>query len=95
MALYKDGYEDILEERRHKSDLKYSMRTRRDVPKYKYTKPRTPEELKKHVFESDRVKYTVEKVSRLNVCLNLRNFFLSLPAKLNLCIKTSMKKSTS
>lgn len=63
MAHYKDGYEDILQERREKSDLKYSLRARPDVPKYKYRNARSPEDLKNHVINSDRVKYTVEKVS--------------------------------
>ena len=64
MAHYKDGgYEDVLEERRHTSDLKYAMKTRPDVPRYKYCKPRTPTQLKEQVLHSDRLRYTIEKVS--------------------------------
>ena len=62
MAMYKDGYEDILEQRRETSDVSYTLRTRHNVPKYKYAKPRTPSQLKTHVMKSDRVKYTVEMV---------------------------------
>ena len=63
MAHYKDGgYEDVLEERRHTSDLKYAMKSRPDVPRYKYCKPRTPAEIKTQVLNSDRLRYTIEKV---------------------------------
>ena len=62
MAPYKDGFEDILEERRRKSDLLYCTRTRKDVPSYKYNKHRTPNEIKEHVFKSQRVTYAIEKV---------------------------------
>ena len=62
LARHKDGFEDILEERRHNSDFKYCIRTRTDIPSYKYCKPRTPEEIKEHVTNSDRVKYRVEMV---------------------------------
>ena len=62
LARHKDGFEDILEERRHTSDFKYCIRTRTDIPSYKYCQPRTPEEIKEHVINSDRVKYRVEMV---------------------------------
>lgn len=61
----KDIFEDILEDRRHSSDAKWAWHTR-DVPLYKYTKPRSPEEIKKHVMQSDRVKYAMEQVSENN-----------------------------
>ena len=59
---YKDGFEDILDERRHSSDIKYCIRKRRDVPKYKYCIPREPDDIKRHVLSSDRVQYVIEKV---------------------------------
>ena len=62
MTAYKDGYEDILDDRRDKSDLKYAMKARHDVPKYKYTHTRSATQLKDDVLCSDRVKYTIEKV---------------------------------
>jgi glyceronephosphate O-acyltransferase len=62
MAPYKDGFHDILDERRRTSDMSFMTRTRSDVPQYKHCIPRTPEEIKKHVLDSDRVKYTVERV---------------------------------
>ena len=62
MAPYKDGFHDILDERRRTSDVSFMTRTRTDVPQYKHCNPRTPEEIKKHVLNSDRVKYTVERV---------------------------------
>ena len=62
MAPYKDGYTDILDERRRTSDLTFMSRARVEVPEYKYRVPRSPEEIKRHVLTSDRVKYTVERV---------------------------------
>ena len=62
MTAYKDGYEDILDDRRDKSDLGYAMKTRTNIPKYKYTHPRSASKLKDDVLNSDRVRYTIEKV---------------------------------
>ena len=62
MAQYKDGYEDIVEARRQFSDLKYILKKKKDVPQYKYSKPRTPVELSQNVLNSDRVKYAIETV---------------------------------
>lgn len=62
MTLYKDGFEDILDERRHASDLKYSLKSRQNIPAYKYQNSRSPNEIKQHVLQSDRVKYAMEKV---------------------------------
>ena len=59
---HKDIFEDILEDRRHSSDLRYSMRTR-DVPKFRLNKARTPQQIKDHVLKSDRVQYAIEQVS--------------------------------
>jgi len=63
MAHYKDGYTDILDERRHTSDLTFMTKPRDDITHYKYRVPRSPEEIRQHVLTSDRVKYTVERVS--------------------------------
>ena len=63
MAPYKDGFHDILDERRHTSDFTFMSRARVDVPYYKHRIARTPDEIKEHVLNSDRVKYTVERVS--------------------------------
>ena len=60
----KDFFVDILDERRHTSDVSWSLR-QREVPAYKYNKPRSPAEVKQDVLNSDRVKYAVEKVKRL------------------------------
>ena len=59
---HKDVFEDILEDRRHSSDLRYSTRAR-DVPKFRLNKQRTPQQIKNHVLKSDRVQYAVEQVS--------------------------------
>ena len=64
MTAYKDGYEDILNDRRDKSDVGYAMKTRTDVPQYKYTHPRSATKLKEDVISSDRVRYTIEKVNK-------------------------------
>jgi len=63
LAPYKDGYTDILDERRHTSDITFMSRARLDIPEYKYHMPRSAEEIKQHVLKSDRVKYAVEHVS--------------------------------
>lgn len=60
-ARQKDFFVDILDERRHTSDVSWSLR-QREVPEYKYNKPRSPAQIKKDVLNSDRVKYAVEKV---------------------------------
>ena len=66
---HKDVFEDILEDRRHSSDMRYSTRTR-DVLKFRLNKQRTPQQLKEHVLKSDRVQYAVEQVS-VSVCFSL------------------------
>lgn len=64
MTAYKDGYEDILNDRRDKSDFGYAMKARTDVPQYKYTHPRSATKLKEDVISSDRVRHTIEKVNK-------------------------------
>lgn len=61
-ARQKDFFVDILDERRHTSDLSWSFR-QREVPQYKYNEPRSPAQIKQDVLNSDRVKYAVEKVT--------------------------------
>lgn len=58
---HKDIFEDILEDRRHTSDVRWSLRTR-DEPVYKNNKPRTINQIMEHVMRSDRVKFAVEQV---------------------------------
>ena len=62
MAHYKDGYEDIMDERRRTHDLKYITRTRHNVPMYKYCHVRSPEQIKCDVLQSQRVRYALEEV---------------------------------
>lgn len=62
MTAYKDGYKDILDERREKNDLKYALKSRTDVPQYKYVEQRSTTKLKNDVLNSDRIKYVIEKV---------------------------------
>ena len=69
-ARQKDFFVDILDERRHTNDLTWALH-QREVPTYKYNKPRTPSELKEHVLKSDRVKYAVEKVMKRGIACNL------------------------
>ncbi|BFZ06861.1 hypothetical protein BsWGS_09899 [Bradybaena similaris] len=56
----KDMFEDILEERRLISDLRYSIKTR-DVPVFKFNKSRTPAQIKEHVMNSDRVQFAIDQ----------------------------------
>lgn len=64
----KDIFEDILEDRRYFSDVKWAWYVR-DVFLYKYSKVRFLEEIKKYVIQSDRVKYVIEQVSDYIVCI--------------------------
>ena len=61
LSRHKDDYEDIVEERRTQSDVRYVTRSR-EVPTYKYNVSRSHAQLKQHVMKSDRVRYTVEQV---------------------------------
>lgn len=54
-------FEDILEERKLNSDLRYSLKTR-DVPVFKFNKARTPAQIKDHVMTSDRVQFAIDQV---------------------------------
>jgi len=56
----KDNFEDILEDRKSTSDLGYVLR-KRDVPKCKLNKERTPSQIKDSVMASDRVQYAIEQ----------------------------------
>ncbi|XP_013398318.1 dihydroxyacetone phosphate acyltransferase-like isoform X1 [Lingula anatina] len=60
--VFKDGYEDILEDRRGNSDLRFAIRSR-EVPAYKYNHPRTSAQIKEYVRKSDRVTFTIEQVA--------------------------------
>ncbi|RUS83045.1 hypothetical protein EGW08_009184 [Elysia chlorotica] len=59
-ARQKDMFEDILEDRRHNSDLRYSLKTR-DVTTFKLNKPRAPVQIKEHVMKSDRVNFAIDQ----------------------------------
>lgn len=67
-------FEDILEERRLISDLRYSIKTR-DVPVFKFNKSRTPAQIKEHVMNSDRVQFAIDQVQLLCVLLESVNIF--------------------
>ena len=64
-ARYKGEYEDILEDRRHTSDIWWATRSRTDVPRYKNNHVRSPKEVKEHVLASDRVRHAVYEVRGL------------------------------
>ena len=69
MGKHKDGYEDILEERRHTSDFAFAFRSQPNVPRYKYNKERDPNQIKQHVLHSDRVQYRIEMVCESIMCV--------------------------
>ncbi|XP_067681176.1 dihydroxyacetone phosphate acyltransferase-like [Haliotis asinina] len=60
-AKHKDMFTDSLEMRRQTSDIKFVVRSR-DTPQFKLNKPRTHEEIREHVLQSDRVKYAIDQV---------------------------------
>lgn len=64
LAKYKDIYEDVLDERRHTSDIKFCLKNHENVPKFKYNNERTSPEIKDYVLKSDRVRYAIEMVCK-------------------------------
>ncbi|XP_074649512.1 dihydroxyacetone phosphate acyltransferase-like [Tubulanus polymorphus] len=61
---HKDAYEDILDERRHSSDIRFVTRSHKNAPSFKYNIPRTPKQLIDHVLKSDRVSHVAEQISK-------------------------------
>uniref|UniRef100_UPI00398EC764 dihydroxyacetone phosphate acyltransferase isoform X2 n=1 Tax=Pristiophorus japonicus TaxID=55135 RepID=UPI00398EC764 len=59
----RDGFEDLMEERRHSSDLRYAMRCYTPVV-YKDLVPRTPSALRNVVLKSDQVQYVIKQLSK-------------------------------
>ncbi|XP_067840194.1 dihydroxyacetone phosphate acyltransferase isoform X2 [Heptranchias perlo] len=59
----RDGFEDLMEERRHSSDLRYAMRCYTPVV-YKDLVPRTPSALRSVVLKSDQVQYVIKQLSK-------------------------------
>ncbi|XP_041043885.1 dihydroxyacetone phosphate acyltransferase [Carcharodon carcharias] len=59
----RDGFEDLMEERRHSSDLRYAMRCYTPVV-YKDLVPRTPSALRSIVLKSDQVQYVIKQLSK-------------------------------
>ncbi|XP_048386812.1 dihydroxyacetone phosphate acyltransferase isoform X1 [Stegostoma tigrinum] len=59
----RDGFEDLMEERRHSSDLRYAMRCYTPVV-YKDLVPRTPSALRSIVLKSDQVQYVIRQLSK-------------------------------
>ncbi|XP_078069482.1 dihydroxyacetone phosphate acyltransferase isoform X2 [Mustelus asterias] len=57
----RDGFEDLMEERRHSSDLRYAMRCYTPVV-YKDLVPRTPSALRSIVLKSDQVQYVIKQL---------------------------------
>lgn len=61
MLKKKDEFEDILEERRNSSDLRYALRSY-TPPLYKEVTPATANELKDMVLQSDPLCFVVRQV---------------------------------
>lgn len=62
-----EGYVDLLAERRETSDLRWAIREWKSRGDYRYGQQMTRKEIFDHVIQSDRVKHTIAKVSRLPV----------------------------
>lgn len=58
----RDDFEDILEERRQSSDLRYAMKCFNPVV-YKGLSPCKPSAIKTTVLQSDQVQYVIRQVS--------------------------------
>ncbi|XP_072217904.1 dihydroxyacetone phosphate acyltransferase [Leuresthes tenuis] len=63
MLKKRDDFEDILEERRNSSDLRYALRCYTPVL-YKEMTPCTASELKSMVLQSDQLQYVISQVSK-------------------------------
>uniref|UniRef100_A0A1A7WZZ6 Glyceronephosphate O-acyltransferase n=3 Tax=Iconisemion striatum TaxID=60296 RepID=A0A1A7WZZ6_9TELE len=63
MLKKRDDFEDILEERRHSSDLRYALRCYTPVL-YKEITPCRASELKSMVLQSDQLQYVINQVSK-------------------------------
>lgn len=63
MLKKRDDFEDILEERRNSSDLRYALRCYTPVL-YKGVEPCKASTLKSIVLQSDQVHYVISQVSR-------------------------------
>lgn len=63
MLKKRDDFEDILEERRNSSDLRYALRCYTPVV-YKGVTPCTPSMLKSMVLQSDQIHYVINQVSK-------------------------------
>ena len=61
MLKKRDDFEDILEERRNSSDLRYALRCYTPVL-YKELTPCTASELKSLVLQSDQLQYVISQV---------------------------------
>lgn len=65
MLKKRDDFEDILEERRHSSDLRYALRCYTPVL-YKGLVPCKAQMLKGMVLQSDQLHYVINQVSQAN-----------------------------
>lgn len=87
MLKKRDDFEDILEERRHSSDLRYALRCYTPVL-YKGVAPCKANMLKSMVLQSDQLNYVVNQVnvkvtdSRLAFWLHLMNVVSRLHSKI-------------
>lgn len=66
MLKKRDDFEDMLEERRHSSDLRYTLKCYNPVL-YKGLTPWKPTELKSMVLQSEQLQYVIKQVNFLLV----------------------------
>ncbi|GFQ71303.1 dihydroxyacetone phosphate acyltransferase [Trichonephila clavata] len=62
-----DNFIDILDDRRKTSDIGWALKTW-NVPPCRYSLKRTPEQIKKHVLSSEKIKALIKQISEENGC---------------------------
>lgn len=83
MLKKRDDFEDILEERRHSSDLRYALRCYTPVL-YKGLVPCKAQMLKSIVLQSDQLHYVINQVRQANSRLPFWLYLMDVVSRLHL-----------
>lgn len=92
MLKKRDDFEDILEERRHSSDLRYALRCYTPVL-YKGLVPCKAQMLKGMVLQSDQLHYVINQVSQANSRLPFWLYLMDVVSRLHFRVFRLVPKS--
>lgn len=92
MLKKRDDFEDILEERRHSSDLRYALKCYTPVL-YKGLVPCKAQVLKGMVLQSDQLHFVINQVSQANSRLPFWLYLVDVVSKLYLRVFRLVAKS--